>query len=145
MITKLQDDLKIAMREANKVKINAIRNVLGKIKAKQIDKRALLTEEEIIKVLLSNAKQIKESIDQFRKAGREDLLAKELAELTVVEVYLPQQMSVEEIKVVILNKITEMDAKSMADMGKVMGASMKEFSGKADGKMVQKIVRECLS
>jgi hypothetical protein len=145
MLDQLQEELKIAMKAGEKAKMMGLRNIIGKIKATQIDKGETLTDEESLKILKTAAKQLKESIDQYQKGGRDDLAEKEAFELTLLEKYLPEQLSEEQIRQTVKNIVKNTGAGSMQDMGKVMGATMQELAGSADGKIVQKIVQEELS
>ncbi|HIB14220.1 MAG TPA: GatB/YqeY domain-containing protein [Candidatus Marinimicrobia bacterium] len=145
MLDQLQEELKIAMKAGEKAKMMGLRNIIGKIKAAQIDKGETLTDEESSKILKTAAKQLKESIDQYQKGGRDDLAEKEAFELTLLEKYLPEQLSEEQIRQTVKNIVKNTGAGSMQDMGKVMGATMQELAGSADGKIVQKIVQEELS
>ena len=145
MLEQLQEELKIAMKAGEKAKMMGLRNIIGKIKATQIDKGETLTNEESLKILKTAAKQLKESIDQYQKGGRDDLAEKEAFELTLLEKYLPEQLSEEQIRQTVKNIVKNTGAGSMQDMGKVMGATMQELAGSADGKIVQKIVQEELS
>ena len=145
MLDQLQEELKIAMKAGEKAKMMGLRNIIGKIKAAQIDKGKTLTDEESLKILKTATKQLKESLDQYRKGGRDDLAEKEAFELTLLEKYLPEQLSEEQIRQTVKNIVKNTGAGSMQDMGKVMGATMQELVGSADGKIVQKIVQEELS
>ena len=145
MLDQLQEELKIAMKAEEKAKMMGLRNIIGKIKAAQIDKGETLTDEESSKILKTATKQLKESIDQYQKSGRDDLAEKEAFELTLLEKYLPEQLSEEQIKQTVKNIVKNTGAGSMQDMGKVMGATMQELAGSADVKIVQKIVQEELS
>ena len=145
MLDQLQEELKIAMKSGEKAKMMGLRNIIGKIKATQIDKGGTLTNEESLKILKTAAKQLKESIDQYQKGGRDDLAEKEAFELTLLEKYLPEQLSEKHIRQTVKNIVKNTGAGSMLDMGKVMGATMQELAGYADGKIVQKIVQEELS
>ena len=145
MLNQLQEELKIAMKAGERAKRIGLRNIIGKIKAAQIDKGESLTDEEELKILKTATKQLKESIDQYQKGGRDDLSEKEAFELSLLEKYLPQQLSEEQIRETVKNIVKNTGAGSMRDMGKVMGATMKELDGLADGKIVQKIVQEELS
>ncbi len=145
MLDQLQEELKIAMKAGEKAKMMGLRNIIGKIKAAQIDKGESLTDEESLKILKTAAKQLKESIDQYQKGGRDDLAEKEAFELSLLEKYLPEQLSEEQIRQTVKNIVKNTGAGSMLDMGKVMGATMQELAGSADGKIVQKIVQEELS
>jgi hypothetical protein len=142
MIDKLQQELITAMKAGDKSKMLALRNIIGKIKTIQIDKGETLTQEESLKILKSSAKQLKESIKQYKQGNREDLAQKESFELSILEQYLPAQLSNEEIRKTIKVIIDNIEAKSMQDMGKVMGIAMKEFASLADGNIVQNIVKE---
>ena len=145
MLNQLQEELKIAMKAEERAKMIGLRNIIGKIKAAQIDKGESLTDEESLKILKTAAKQLKESIDQYQKGGRDDLAEKEAFELSLLEKYLPEQLSEEQIRETVKNIVKNTGAESIQDMGKVMGATMKELAGSADGKIVQKIVKEELS
>ena len=145
MLEQLQKELKITMKAGEKAKMMGLRNIIGKIKAAQIDKGETLTDEETLKILKTAAKQLKESIDQYQKGGRDDLAEKEAFELTLLEKYLPEQLSEEQIRQIVKNIVKNTGSGSMQDMGKVMGATMQELAGSADGKIVQKIVQEELS
>jgi len=145
MLDQLQEELKIAMKAGEKAKMMGLRNIIGKIKAAQIDKGETLTDEESSKILKTAAKQLEESIDQYQKDGRDDLAEKEAFELTLLEKYLPEQLSEEQIRQTVKNIVKNTGTGSMQDMGKVMGATMQELAGSADGKIVQKIVQEELS
>ncbi len=145
MLDQLQKELVIAMKAGEKAKMLGLRNIIGKLKASQIDKGEALTDDESLKILKSATKQLKESIDQYQKGGREELAEKEAFELSLLEKYLPKQLSEEQIRENVKNIIQKTGAESLQDMGKVMGAVMKELSESADGKLVQKIVKEELS
>ena len=145
MLDQLQEELKIAMKAGEKAEMMGLRNIIGKIKAAQIDKGKTLTDEDSLKILKTAARQLKESLDQYRKGGRDDLAEKEAFELTLLEKYLPEQLSEEQIRQTVKNIVKNTGSGSMQDMGKVMGATMQELAGSADGKIVQKIVQEELS
>ncbi len=145
MLSKLSEDLKTAMKARDKEKVMALRNIIAKIKAIQIDQKETLSESEIQKILLSYTKQLKDSISQYQKAGREDLVENESAELHTIESYLPAQMSIDELRDVVKTIIAETEASSMADLGKVMPLVMKTIAGKGDGKIASRLVREALS
>ena len=145
MLDQLQEELKIALKAGEKAKMMGLRNIIGKIKVAQIDKGKTLTDEESSKILKIAAKQLKESIDQYQKGGRDDLAEKEAFELTLLEKYLPEQLSEEQIRQTVKNIVKNTGAGSMQDMGKVMGATMQELAGSAGGKIVQKIVQQELS
>ena len=145
MLSTLMNDMKSAMKAGEKSKLGALRNLIGKVKAKQIDNGKELTTDECIKVMASAAKQLKDSIQQYKDGGREDLAANEAFELSIVERYLPEQMSEDDVRAIVKKSIADVGAESLKDMGKVMGAAMQAVGGEADGSIVQKMVREELS
>ena len=145
MLNQLQKELVVAMKAGEKAKMMGLRNIIGKLKSAKIDKGESLTDEESLKILKSAAKQLKESIDQYQKGGRNDLAEEEAYELSLLEKYLPEQLSEKIIRETVKNIVENTGAESIQNMGQVMGTAMKEFAGSADGKMVQNIVREELS
>ena len=145
MLNQLQKELVVAMKAGEKAKMMGLRNIIGKLKSAKIDKGESLTKDESLKILKFAAKQLKESIDQYQKGGRDDLVEEEANELLLLEKYLPEQLSEQIIRKTVKNIVENMGAKSMQDMGQVMGAAMKKFAGSADGKLVQKIAQEELS
>ena len=145
MLNQLQEELKVAMKGGDKSAMTGLRNIIGKLKAAQIDKGESLNEEESMKILKSTAKQLKESVEQYNKGGREDLAEKELFELSLIEKYLPEQLSEDKIRNLIKKTIQSAGAESIQDMGRVMGVLMQELAGSADGKLVQQIVQAELS
>ena len=145
MIEKLKQDLKEAMRNRDKVKRDTIRLLMSAIKKEQIDQRSVLSDADVSRLLQKQAKQRRDSIKAFEEAGRPELAADEKAELAIIESYLPGQMSVDEIRTVVIAEIERQGASSMRDMGKVMGSLMRKLRGKADGSVVQRLVREQLS
>ncbi|MBK3333218.1 GatB/YqeY domain-containing protein [Persephonella atlantica] len=145
LLKKLQDEMKAAMKSGDKDRLSVIRMLISEIKKVQIDKKRELTDEEIIQVLQRYAKQRKESIKQYREAGREDLAQKEEKELQIVQEFLPQPLSEEEIEKIVEEVIQETGASSMKDMGKVMKAVMEKVKGRADGSTVSSIVKKKLS
>ena len=145
MLSLLQEELIIAMKARDKATLTGLRNIIGKLKTHQIDKGEELTKQENINILQSVAKQLKDSIQQYQNGGREDLADTESFELKLIEKYLPEQLSEDDVRAAVRNTIKSIKAESINDMGRVMGASMKELDGTADGKMVQKIVQDELS
>ena len=145
MLNQLQDELKIAMKAGDKATMTGLRNIIGKLKASQIDKGEPLIKEETLKILKSAAKQLRESVEQYKKGGRDDLAEKELFELSLLDKYLPEQLSEGKIREIVKETIQTSGAKSMQDMGRVMGMLMKELAESVDGKLVQQIVQEELS
>ncbi len=140
----LADDYKQAMKDRDKLKVSTIRMVLAGVKNEEIAKRGELTEEEFLTVLAREARKRKESIEEFGKGGRQDLVEKEERELSIIESYLPEQLSEDEVRDIIDRTIQEVGATSAGDLGKVMGKLMPLLKGKADGKKVNQMVRERL-
>ena len=145
MIDRLQSDLKNALKNSEKERLNALRNLISKIKSEEIEKGEPLTDDECLKVCIRNAKQIKESISQFEKGDRQDLADKEKIELDIISSYLPEELPDEELIKIIEDVINNMSANGSSDMGKVMGPVMGKIAGQADGKRVQKLVLEQLN
>ena len=145
MLDQLQEELISAMKAGDKPRMTGLRNIIGKLKASQIDKGEELAGDESLKILKSAAKQLKESVEQYKKSGRDDLAEKELFELSLLDKYLPEQLSRDEIRTTVKNTIKSTGAESMQEMGKVIGAVMKEMAETADGKLVQQIVQEELN
>ena len=145
MIETLQKKLKEELKSGNKQNINAYRNMIGKLKSHQIDSKIKLTKEGSIKILQGMAKQIKDSIEQFKNGGRDDLVLSEENELKIIESFLPKQLSTDEMKKIITTIINNNNPNGLADLGKIMGLVMKEISGRGDGTIASQIVREQLS
>ena len=141
---KVQVDMYAAMKSGEKEKANTLRNVLSKLKDKQIEKRETLSIEEEIKILQALVKQRKESIDLYKKGGRSELVAIEEQEMNIINSYLPKMMSDESIKDIVINVIEVSGANSISDIGKVMPEVMKRGKGLIDGKTAQKFVSEML-
>ena len=145
LVDEIQKDMYKAMKEKEKERINALRNIIGKLKYKYIDKGDKLTEQEEIKVIQSLAKQRRESIEMYKQGGRNDLVETETKELSIIEEYLPQAMSEEEVCWLVRETVKETGAESMSDLGKVMPLVMKKGAGKVDWKIAQEILKELLS
>ena len=141
---KVKADMYDAMKSGEKEKANTLRNVLSKLKDKQIEKRETLSIEEEIKILQALVKQRKESIDLYEKGGRSELVAIEEQEMNIINSYLPKMMSDDNIKDIVKNVIEISGANSISDMGKVMPEVMKQGKGLIDGKTAQKFVSEML-
>ena len=141
---RVMEDMKQAMKAKDKLKLDAIRMLRGAILNREIEKQKELEDDEVIQVLANQIKKRKDSIEQFRDAGRMDLVERESQQLQALEIYMPQQLSLDEVKHLIDEVIAETGASSMRDMGKVMSTIMPRIQGKADGKEVNRIVREQL-
>lgn len=142
---QLRSDLKDAMRQKDKVRKRTLRLVLAAITNAEVAKKKDLDDAEVLAVLAKEAKQRQESIEEFRKADREDLVAQEEAELAVLDAYLPRQLGRDEIVARAQAVIQELGADSVRDMGSVMRKLMEDLRGQADGSLVNQIVRELLS
>jgi uncharacterized protein YqeY len=138
---KIDEDIKAALKSGAKDKVSALRMLSAALKNKQIDKRRPLTDDEVVETVRSLLKQRKDSIEQFAKGGRQDLVDKETAEVAILEVYLPQQLSRDEIETLVRSAIAESGAQGAKDMGKVMKALMPKLGGRADGKLVSELVK----
>lgn len=143
---KIITDIKEAMKAKEQDKLRVLRSLKAKLMEKEISERkggeAKLSDEQAVEVLMKAAKQRKESIDQFEEGGRDDLADNEKMELKIIEAYLPEMMSEDEVREVVKQKIDQLGASGMQDMGKVMGPLMGQLKGKADGSIVSKVVKE---
>lgn len=146
---RLTDNIKTAMKAKDKLRLETVRSLKKAVLEKEVSVRPsgqeTLTEEQELDILAQQAKQRRDSITQYRSAGRDDLADKEAQELTIIEEYLPQQLSAEELSEILDETIAKVGATSPKDMGKVMGAVMKQLKGKADGKQVQAMVKAKLN
>ncbi|WP_013325137.1 GatB/YqeY domain-containing protein [Gloeothece verrucosa] len=146
---RLGEDIKTAMKAKDKIRLETVRSIKKALLEKEVALRPsgqeTLTPEQEIELLAQQAKQRRDSIEQFKKGGREDLAEKEALELAIIETYLPAQLSEEKLKEIIDQIITEVGATSAKDMGRVMGVAVKQLKGQADGKQIQAIVKEKLT
>ncbi|HIK33036.1 MAG TPA: GatB/YqeY domain-containing protein [Oscillatoriales cyanobacterium M59_W2019_021] len=146
---RIGEEIKAAMKSKDKVRLETVRSIKKIILEKESsirgEGRDRLTEAEEMDVLLQQAKQRRDSIEQYVNAGREDLAEKERQELAIIEEYLPKQLSEEEVGEIVDEIVAEVGATSPKDMGKVMGPAMQRLKGQADGKLVQQIVKAKLS
>ncbi len=145
MINQLKDDLKTAQLEKDELKTSVLRLLLSEIHNSAIQKGSELTEDEITSVLNREAKKRKEAATAFKNAGREDQSEKEEAELKILESYLPEQVSTEELTKVVTEVINELGANSMQDMGKVIGQVLSKLGTSVDGSRVSQVVKEKLT
>ncbi|MBR8828050.1 MAG: GatB/YqeY domain-containing protein [Gomphosphaeria aponina SAG 52.96 = DSM 107014] len=145
---QVTEDIKSAMKAKDKIRLETIRSIKKAILEKEVAVRPSgqesLTEEQEIELLVQQAKQRRDSIQQYGDAGRDDLADKEAAELAIIETYLPKQLDDEELSAILTQIIAEVGATSTKDMGKVMGPAMKQLKGKADGKKIQELVKNIL-
>ena len=141
---QLKDDVKVAMREKNVVKRDSIRAINTMIKQIEVDERRELDDAEIIKLIQRGIKQREEAVIQYTDASRDDLVEKEVEQINVFKLYLPQQLSEEELEAGMKELIAEVGATSMKDMGKIMGQASKKFAGIADGKRINEMTKKLL-
>ena len=145
MLQRIENDLKEALKNQDKLKSLVLRLLISKCKNKSIATGKPLEDSEVMKVLQTAAKQHKESIKLYKQGERNDLVNQETAELNIVEAYLPSMMTEDEIKSIVSSVIEETGASSMADFGKVMPQVMKKGAGKIDGGVAQNLLKELLS
>ncbi|NEW05201.1 GatB/YqeY domain-containing protein [Paenibacillus sp. SYP-B3998] len=141
---RLNEDMKQAMKSQDKFKLSVIRMVRSTIKNSEIDLKRALDDNEVLDVLTREIKQRRDSLQEFAKAGRDDLADNLKAELVILAEYMPQQLSEEEVKVIVQQTIQQVGASSKADMGKVMTALMPQVKGRADGKIINQLVQQLL-
>jgi uncharacterized protein YqeY len=146
---RIGEDIKTAMKAKDKIRLQTVRSIKKAILEKEVEVRPQgqdsLTVEQEIELLSQQAKQRRDSIEQFHNAGRDDLADKESQELTIIETYLPEQVSDSELEVIIDEIIANSGATSVKDLGKVMGPAMKQLKGKAYGKKIQALVKSKLA
>ncbi len=140
----LMEDLKGSMRRRDELRVSVLRLLRAAIKNAEVEKLRPLDDSEVLRVIEKEAKQRRESIAEFARGNRPDLVAKEEAELAILMGFLPQQMSRDEVETVASRVVAEVGAKGPGDIGKVMQRLMAEVRGKADGKMVSQVVQELL-
>ncbi len=141
---QITEEMKAAMRAKDTERLGTIRLLLAAIKQREVDERIVLDDAMVVAIVDKLIKQRKDSIDQFGKAGRDDLVAKETAELLVLETYLPARLSEAEVNAAIAGIVAELGAKGPGDMGKVMGAAKQRLAGNADMSLVSAAVKRAL-
>lgn len=141
---RINDDVKAAMRSKDKERLGALRLIQAAFKQKEVDERIELNDEQTLAILDKMAKQHRDSIDQFQKANREDLVEVEQKELNIIEEYLPAQLSEDEISSFIEDAISKTGADSIKDMGKVMGILKGQLQGRADMGKVSGLIKSRL-
>ncbi|MCM0598729.1 GatB/YqeY domain-containing protein [Periweissella fabalis] len=144
VLAQLTEDMKTAMKAKDKETLSTVRMLKSAIQNEQINAGHDLNDEEELTIIAREMKQRRDSMAEFKAAGREDLVAQLEAEIAVVTKYMPAQMSEAEIKQIVADTIAEVGATSKADFGKVMGALMPKVKGKADGKIVNETVKALL-
>jgi hypothetical protein len=141
----IEEDLKKSLKAKDEIRISTLRMARSAIKYKEVEQRKKLEDDEILKVLSSLVKQHKDSIEEFKKGRREDLVQRETRELEILQSFMPAQLTEEEVTSVVTRTIAEIGASSMTDMGRVMKMAMERFAGQADGKKINEIVKKLLS
>lgn len=143
---QLTEDMKQAMkdRENGKLRLSVIRMVRANIKNVEINDKKELTDDEVLAVLMKEVKMRQDSLEEFQKAGRSELVAQAEEEIKILKKYLPEALSNEELKGIVAEVVAEVGAATMKDMGKVMPAVMAKTKGRADGKRINAMVRELL-
>ncbi|UFJ43156.1 GatB/YqeY domain-containing protein [Brevibacillus humidisoli] len=145
LMERLNQDMKQAMRDKNTLKLSVIRMVKAAVKNEEIQKGDQLSDDDVLTILTRELKQRRDSLQEFEKAGREDLASKIREEIDVLTSYLPEQLSETEIRQLVRETIAAVGATSKKEMGKVMGAIMPKLKGRADGTLVQKVVADELT
>jgi hypothetical protein len=141
----IQEDLKNSLKAKDEIRISILRMIRSAIKYKEVEQRRKLEEGEILRVLSSLAKQHKDSIEEYKRGGREDLVQREERELEILQSFMPAQFTEEALTSALAQIISELGASSTKDMGRVMKRAMEHFAGQADGKQVNDIVKKLLS
>ncbi|HHM02180.1 MAG TPA: GatB/YqeY domain-containing protein [Caldithrix abyssi] len=136
--------MKNALKSGDKARLGVLRMTLAQLKDERIRLQRELEDDDVIRILAKGVKSRRDSVESYRSGGREDLAEKETFEISVLEKYLPEQMSEDDIRAVVAEIVTQTGAASLKDMGRVMGPAMARLKGKADGKLVQNIVRSLL-
>ncbi len=141
---KLADDLKSAMKEKDTVRKNTVQMIRAGVLQVEKDKQITLDDEGVLDVIAKQLKQRRDSLPDYQKSGREDLIGQLNAEIAVLMEYLPAQLSEDELREIVAEAIKATGAESLKDMGKIMGAVMPKTKGRADGKMINNIAKELL-
>jgi uncharacterized protein YqeY len=142
---RLVEEMKQAMKSNDKLRLSTIRMIRSALKNKEIELRKKLEDEDVVKVIQAMVRKGEESVEQFQIGGRMDLVEKEKKEIEILKSFLPQPLSQEEILKIIDQSIQEAQASSLKDIGKVMKSVMPKIGGKADGKLINQLVKEKLS
>ena len=144
LLTTIQSDLKAALKGGDRVRVGTLRYLISQIQYARIEKREELTDDDVLAVLSRQAKSRRESIEAYEQAGRDDLAAKERKELEVINGYLPEQLSEDEIRAALAAIVAEEAFSGMADMGRLMKLAMSRLRGRADGSLVSRLAKETL-
>lgn len=144
LMEQLTADMKEAMKQGEKERLSVIRLVRGAVRQAEIDGKKTLTDDEVVSVVNKEVKMRRDSIEEFERGSRPDLVAKAQAEIAILMPYLPEQLSEDAVKTLAEAAVAEVGAQTAKDMGKVMGVLMPRVQGRANGKLVQEIVRSLL-
>jgi gatB/yqey domain protein len=144
LMEQLTADMKTAMKQGEKERLSVIRLVRGAVRQAEIDGKKTLTDDEVIGVITKEVKMRRDSIEEFERGGRADLIEKTKMEIDLLMPYLPAQLTADEVKKIVEDTVVEVGAATAKDMGKVMGVLMPRLKGRADGKLVNEIVRSLL-
>ena len=145
LFEKIDKDIIEALKAGEKERLTILRGLKSALKYARIDKGDDLTDQEVIASLSSQAKKVRDSIEQFQMGGRDDLVAKERFDLEIISSYLPQQLTEDELRDIVKSAVEESSAESPRDIGKIMKLVMPQVKGRADGKMVNKLAMELLA
>ena len=145
LFEKIDKDIIEALKAGEKERLTVLRGLESALKYARIDKGDDLTDQEVIASLSSQAKKVRDSIEQFQMGGRDDLVAKERFDLEIISSYLPQQLTEDELRDIVKSAVEESSAESRRDIGKIMKLVMPRVKGRADGKMVNKLAMELLA
>ena len=141
----LETDLKKSLKEGDKLSLSVVRMLIASIRNEKIKQNAELSDDEVVKLLLREVKTRRQSIEEFKRGNRIDLADKEASEIKIIQKYLPRSLGEEELNSLVDSAIQKLGAKSLSDMGKVMGLIMGETKGRAEGQKVSTLVRQKLS
>jgi hypothetical protein len=142
MRERISQDIKKAMKEKAVLRLSTLRMALADFQKKEKEKGEPVKDEEAIQIIQSMLRKRKDSVEQYRKAGREELAQKEEQEITILNEYLPEQMSEEQVRELAIKTISGLGVTGPKEMGRVMGSLVKQLSGKADGRTISRIVKE---
>jgi len=142
---RLMEDMKVSMRNKETLRKSVITMIRASVKQKEVDERVDVTDDEVIELIGKQLKQRKDALVEFEKAEREDLITQTKEEIEILASYLPQQLTDEELEAVVREAVTELNAQSMKDMGKIMGKVTSVAKGKVDGKRINEMAKKILS
>jgi len=142
---RLMEDMKVSMRNKETLKKSVITMIRASVKQKEVDDRVDVTDDDVVELIAKQLKQQKDALVEFEKAERDDLITQTKAEIEILTSYLPQQLTDEELEVVVRDAVAEVNAQSVKDMGKIMGKVMIVAKGKVDGRRINEMVKKILN